>query len=63
MDPVLRTLLLERLEASELDDEAKRVIEVACAAGAARGRAHRAAGVAVVGDRRGLPRDRRAGDA
>ncbi|MEA2481567.1 MAG: hypothetical protein QOJ07_3489, partial [Thermoleophilaceae bacterium] len=29
MDPVLRTLLLERLEASELDDEAKRVIEVA----------------------------------
>jgi AAA domain-containing protein len=31
MDPVLRTLLLERLAASELDDEAKRVIEVACA--------------------------------
>src|SRR3954468_13647463 len=31
MDPVLRTLLLERLATSELDDEAKRVIEVACA--------------------------------
>ncbi|RKQ93431.1 AAA domain-containing protein [Solirubrobacter pauli] len=29
MDPVLRTLLLERLGASDLDDEAKRVIEVA----------------------------------
>ena len=35
MDPVLRTLLLERLAASELDDEAKRVIEVACAGEAA----------------------------
>ena len=33
MDPVLRTLLLERLEASELDGEAKRVIEVACDGG------------------------------
>src|SRR5690349_6963202 len=31
MDPVLRTLLLERLSASELDDTAKHVIEVACA--------------------------------
>jgi recombinational DNA repair ATPase RecF len=30
MDLVLRTLLLERLHASDLDDEAKRVIEVAC---------------------------------
>src|SRR4051794_13495485 len=35
MDPVLRTLLLERLATSELDDEAKRVIEVACAGEAA----------------------------
>src|SRR3954470_23517681 len=34
MDPVLRTLLLERLHASDLDDEAKRVIELACDAGA-----------------------------
>jgi hypothetical protein len=33
MDPVLRTLLLERLSASELDDAAKHVIEVACAGG------------------------------
>ena len=35
MDPVLRTLLLERLETSELDAEAKSVIELA----ARRGRA------------------------
>src|SRR6201991_2176684 len=35
MDPVLRPLLLERLEASELDADAKRVIEVACAGEAA----------------------------
>ena len=35
MDPVLRTLLLERLRDAELDAEAKRVIEVACAAGEA----------------------------
>src|SRR3954468_18417190 len=34
MDPVLRTLLLERLEAADLADSAKRVIEVACEAGA-----------------------------
>jgi hypothetical protein len=34
MDPVLRTLLLERLHASALDDEARHVIEVACDAGA-----------------------------
>ena len=34
MDPVLRTLLLERLAAGDLDDEARRVIEVACDAGA-----------------------------
>jgi DNA repair ATPase RecN len=33
MDPVLRTLLLERLASAELDAEAKRVIEVACDAG------------------------------
>ena len=62
IDPVLRTLLLERLATADLDAEAKRVIEVACEAGEApsdRG----AAGVAALGDRRGLPRDRRAGDA
>ena len=35
MDAVLRTLLLERLASSELDAEARRVIEVACAAGEA----------------------------
>src|SRR4051794_10895142 len=35
MDPVLRTLLLERLQTSELAAEARRVIEVACAAGEA----------------------------
>ena len=35
MDPVLRTLLLERLSGAELDAEAKRVIEVACDAGEA----------------------------
>jgi energy-coupling factor transporter ATP-binding protein EcfA2 len=35
MDPVLRTLLLERLAASDLDDEARRVIELAAEAGAA----------------------------
>src|ERR1700712_3206228 len=35
MDPVLRTLLLERLQASELDAEAKHVVELACDAGAA----------------------------
>ena len=34
MDPVLRTLLLERLETSELDADARHVIEVACEAGA-----------------------------
>src|SRR5688572_26795499 len=33
MDAVLRELLLERLKTSELDAEARRVIEVACAAG------------------------------
>src|SRR4051812_46171094 len=33
MDPVLRTLLLERLQTSELDAEARRVIELAGAAG------------------------------
>ena len=33
MEPVLRTLLLERLTTAELDPEAKRVIEVACEAG------------------------------
>jgi len=33
MDPVLRTLLLERLSASELAAEAKQVIELACAEG------------------------------
>ena len=32
MDPVLRSLLLERLRASDLSDEAKHVIEVACTA-------------------------------
>ena len=34
MDPVLRTLLLERLETSELDAEAKSVIELAADAAA-----------------------------
>lgn len=34
MDPVLRTLLLERLEQSDLDEEAKRVIELAADAAA-----------------------------
>ena len=34
MDPVLRTLLLERLAASDLDAEAQRVIELAADAGA-----------------------------
>jgi AAA domain-containing protein len=33
MDPVLRTLLLERLAGSDLDAEARAVIEVACEAG------------------------------
>ena len=33
MDPVLRTLLLERLDDADLDAEAKRVIEVACDGG------------------------------
>src|SRR5690349_15703328 len=37
MDPILRTLLLERLSASELDEAAKHVIEVACAGDAERG--------------------------
>jgi hypothetical protein len=37
MDPVLRTLLLERLAASDLDAEARRVIEVACESGEAPG--------------------------
>ena len=35
MDPVLRSLLLERLADSDLEAEAKRVIEVACSAGEA----------------------------
>ena len=41
----------------------RRVIEVACDAGRAGRAASRAAGVAALGHRRGLPRDRRAGDA
>jgi hypothetical protein len=39
MDPVLRTLLLERLHASDLDPDVARVIEVACDAEPAAGQA------------------------
>ena len=62
MDPVLRTLLLERLGVSGLDAEARRVIELAVDTDAASDGV-RAAGVAALGDRRGVSRDRSGRDA